>query len=73
MRRLVNASYAALDREQWQLLVDVLDGDYDQRKLEEAQDALTRAAPLTWLEEADAADEARREMEATHGSGEAGQ
>lgn len=73
MRRLVNASYVALDREQWQLLVDVLDGDYDQCKLEEAQDALTRAAPLRWLEEADAADEARREIEMALGCGEAGQ
>lgn len=71
MGRCVHASYAALDREQWQLLVDVLDGDYEQRKFEEAQDALTRAAPLRWLEEAEAADEALREAEAARGSGEA--
>lgn len=56
-------NHATLEREQWQLLVDVLDGHYDERTLEEAQDALTRAAPLAWLEEAEAADEDRRAAE----------
>lgn len=58
MSRWMHGNHATLDREQWQLLVDVLDGHYDQRKLEDAQDALTRAAPQPWLEEAEAADEA---------------
>ena len=70
MRRLSDACHAFLTREQWQLLVDVLDGDYDQRKLEDAQDALTRAAPLVWLQDAEAADDARREVEQARGSGE---
>lgn len=72
MRRSVNASYAALGREQWQLLVEVLDGDYDERKLEEAQDVLTRAAPLVWLQEAEMVDEVLREAEAARDGGEAG-
>lgn len=71
MIRLSDGCQALLTREQWQLLVDVLDGDYDQRKLEYAQDALTRAAPSVWLEEAEAADEARREAEESRGSDEA--
>lgn len=71
MIRLCDGCQAVLTRDQWQLLVDVFDGDYEQRKLEAAQDALTRAAPLRWLEEAEAADDARREAEEARGSGEA--
>lgn len=55
-----------LNREQWQLLVDVLDGNYDRRKLEDAQDTLTRAAPLAWLEAAERADDARRAAAEPH-------
>lgn len=54
------SSQAVLNRDQWQLLVDILDGDYDQHKLETAQDVLTRVAPHLWLEEAEVVDEARR-------------
>lgn len=60
MIRRRDGCHALLTHEQWQLLVDVLDGHYDQRKLEGAQDVLTRTAPLRWLEEAEATDEARR-------------
>lgn len=72
MRRSVNTSYAALGREQWQLLVEVLDGDDDERKLEEAQDTLTLAAPLMWLQEAEMVDEVLREAEAARGDDEVG-
>lgn len=51
---------AALDHDQWQLLVDVLDSNCDRHMLEKAQDALTRSAPQLWLEEAEVVDEAHR-------------
>lgn len=57
--RLVHGDHAELTRAQWQLLVDVLDGYKDQRKLEDAQDALTLAAPHSWIEEAEAEEGAK--------------
>lgn len=72
MSRLRNGVYAALDRQQWQLLVEVLDGDYDEHKLEAAQDVLTLAAPWGWLQEAEMIDDVLREAEAARDSGEAG-
>lgn len=50
--------YATLDRDGWQTLVDVLDGCTDRHAREAAQDALTRAAPIAWLAEAEAAEDA---------------
>ena len=72
MSRLRNGGDAALGREQWQLLVEVLDGDYDERKLEAAQDVLTLAAPWGWLQEAEMVDEVLREAEVARDSGGAG-
>lgn len=72
MSRLRNDRYAALDRQQRQLLVEVLDGDYDERKLEAAQDVLTLAAPSGWLQDAEMVDEVLREAEAARDTGEAG-
>jgi len=63
---------ASLDHEQWQLLVEVLDGDYDERKLEAAQDVLTLAAPWGWLQEAEMVHEVLREAETARDSGGAG-
>ena len=70
MGRWVHGSHALLDQDQWQLLVEVLDGEYDWRKLEDAQDVLTRAAPSAWLEEAEAAEEARRAVGEQQDNGE---
>lgn len=63
---------ASLDRNQWQLLVEVLDGDYDERKLEAAQDVLTLVAPWMWLQEAEMVHEVLREAEDVRDSGAAG-
>lgn len=71
MGRWNYGSHATLEREQWQLLVDVLDGRYDQRKLEDAQDALTRAAPLAWLVEAEVTEESCRIEAEQYGGSEA--
>lgn len=61
LRMSRHSNHATFDREQWQILVEVLDGHYDDRRmLENAQDVLTRAAAQPWLEEAEAIDEARR-------------
>jgi len=59
-------THVALSHEQWQLLVDVLDGNYDRHTLETAQDVLTLVAPPMWLYEADVVDEAQR-IAAEHG------
>lgn len=52
-------------------LVDVLDGDDHQRKAEDAQDALTKAAPHVWLEEAEEAENAAADATRS-GSGDGG-
>lgn len=70
MIRVSDGCHALLTREQWQLLMDVLDGHYDHRKLERAQDALTCAAPLAWLEDAEADHDARRGMSGNGDDGE---
>ena len=63
---------AVLNHDQWQLLVDVLDGNCDQRMVEEAQDVLTRTAPHLWLAGADLVDEACRMLRENE-DGDAGQ
>lgn len=39
----------SIDREGWQAVIDALDGD--ESRLDEALDAMNKAAPRRWLEE----------------------